>query len=64
MTEIERNERYLRVTGTGDLSRVLIDALAAIGVRLSNVGASTGNLEDASKLTKDDALTVGKGRSG
>ena len=62
MDEIERKERYHRVTGTGDLSAVLIDALAAIGARVSNVGARTANLEDASiKLTKDDALTVGKG---
>jgi ABC-2 type transport system ATP-binding protein len=59
--EIERKERYVTVTGTGDLAGSLINALAAIGVRVSEVEARTGNLEDAFiKLTKDDASTVGK----
>jgi hypothetical protein len=62
VNEIVRKERYHRASGTVDLSGVLIDALAAIGVRVSDLGARTGNLEDASiKLTKDDALPVGKG---
>jgi ABC-2 type transport system ATP-binding protein len=55
VNEIERKERYVTVTGTGDLSGSLINALAAIGVRVSEVEARTGNLEDAFiKLTKDD----------
>jgi ABC-2 type transport system ATP-binding protein len=59
--EIERKERYVTVTGTGDLAGSLINALAVIGVRVSDVEARTGNLEDAFiKLTKDDASTVGK----
>ena len=59
--EIERKERYVIVTGTGDLSGSVINALAAIGVRVSDVEARTGNLEDAFiKLTKDDAPSVGK----
>ncbi len=59
--EIERKERYVIVTGTGDLSGSVINALAAIGVRVSDVEARTGNLEDAFiKLTKDDASSVGK----
>ena len=58
--EIERKERYVTVTGTGDLAGSLINALAAIGVRVSDVEARTGNLEDAFiKLTKDDASSVG-----
>jgi len=58
---IERKERYVTVTGTGDLAGSLINALAAIGVRVSEIDARTGNLEDAFiKLTRDDALTVGK----
>jgi ABC-2 type transport system ATP-binding protein len=61
VNEIERKERYVTVTGTGDLAGSLINALAAIGVRVSDVEARTGNLEDAFiKLTKDDASTVGK----
>jgi ABC-2 type transport system ATP-binding protein len=62
VNEIERKERYVTVTGTGDLAGSLINAMAAIGVRVSEVEARTGNLEDAFiKLTKDDASSVGKG---
>jgi ABC-2 type transport system ATP-binding protein len=54
--EIERKERYVTVTGTGDLAGSLINALAANGVRVSELEARTGNLDDAFiKLTKDDA---------
>jgi ABC-2 type transport system ATP-binding protein len=60
--EIERKERYVTVTGTGDLAGSLINALAAIGVRVSEVEARGGNLDDAFiKLTRDDASSVGKG---
>jgi ABC-2 type transport system ATP-binding protein len=59
VNEIERKDRYVTVTGTGDLAGSLFDALAAIGVRVSGVEARTGNLEDAFiKLTKDDAKGV------
>jgi ABC-2 type transport system ATP-binding protein len=62
VNEVERKERYVTVTGTGDLAGSLINALAAIGVRVSEVDARSGNLEDAFiKLTRDDASTVGKG---
>ncbi|HZK72423.1 MAG TPA: hypothetical protein VFD88_00270 [Clostridia bacterium] len=62
VSEIERKERYVTVTGTGDLAGIVISALAVIGVRVSEVEARTGNLEDAFiKLTRDDASTVGKG---
>jgi ABC-2 type transport system ATP-binding protein len=62
VNEIERKERYVSVTGTGDLAASLINALAAIGVRVSEVEARSGNLEDAFiKLTRDDPSTVGKG---
>jgi ABC-2 type transport system ATP-binding protein len=65
VNEIERKERYVTVTGTGDLAGSLINALAAIGVRVSEVDARSGNLEDAFiKLTRDDASTVGKGVQG
>ena len=59
VNEIERKERYVTVTGTGDLAGSLINALAAIGARVSDVEARTGNLEDAFiKLTKDDAKGI------
>jgi ABC-2 type transport system ATP-binding protein len=60
--EIERKAGYITVTGTGDLAGSLINELAAIGVRVSDLEARTGNLEDAFiKLTKQDAFSVGKG---
>ncbi len=53
---IERKQKYVTVTGTGDLAPAVITALAAIGVQVSDVEARAGNLEDAFlKLTKDDA---------
>lgn len=56
VVEVERKERYITVTGTGDLAASIIDSLARIGVRLSNIDARSGNLDDAFvKLTKDDA---------
>jgi ABC-2 type transport system ATP-binding protein len=62
VNEIERKERYVTVTGTGDLAGSLINALAAIGVRVSEIDARSGNLEDAFiKLTRDDASTVEQG---
>jgi ABC-2 type transport system ATP-binding protein len=62
VNEIERKERYVTVTGTGDLAAALINTLATIGVRVSEVEARSGNLDDAFiKLTRDDAATVGQG---
>jgi ABC-2 type transport system ATP-binding protein len=61
VNDIERKDRYITVTGTGDLSGSLINALAAIGVRVSDLEARTGNLEDAFiELTKHDASSVGE----
>ena len=54
--EIERKERYVTVTGTGDLVASVINTLATTGVRVSEIEARTGNLEDAFiKLTKGGA---------
>jgi len=59
---IERKQRYLTITGTGDLAASLINALAAIGVRVSELEARAGNLEDAFiKLTRDDASSAEEG---
>ena len=56
---IERKQRFVTVTGTGDLAASVINALSAIGVRVSDVEARSGNLDDAFlKLTKDDASTI------
>ena len=57
--EIERKEKYITVTGTGDLAGSLINVMTARGLRLSDVEARNGNLEDAFiKLTRDGAPTA------
>jgi ABC-2 type transport system ATP-binding protein len=57
--DIERKRRYVTLTGTGDLAPAVIDALAAIGVQVSEVEARAGNLEDAFlTLTQDDTATA------
>lgn len=56
VVQVERKEKYITVSGTGDLVASVIDSLAKIGVRVSEIEARGGNLDDAFvKLTKDDA---------
>jgi ABC-2 type transport system ATP-binding protein len=56
VTEVGRKERYITVTGTGDLAASVINSLARIGVSVSDIEARRGNLDDAFvKLTRDDA---------
>jgi ABC-2 type transport system ATP-binding protein len=51
--QIERKERYITVTGTGDLAALVINSLSKIGVSVSEIEARPGNLDDAFvKLTK------------
>jgi ABC-2 type transport system ATP-binding protein len=53
---VERKERYVTVTGTGDLAASLINALADMGVQVSELEARSGNLDDAFiKLTRETA---------
>ncbi len=53
---VERKERYVTVTGTGDLAASLINALAATGIQVSELEARHGNLDDAFiMLTRDTA---------
>ena len=57
VNEVERKERYITVTGTGDLAMSVINSLAKIGVHVSDIEARGGNLDDAFvKLTKDRAF--------
>ena len=52
---VERKERYITVTGTGNLAMSVINSLAKIGVRVSDIEARGGNLDDAFvKLTKGE----------
>ena len=53
---VERKDRYVTVTGTGDLAASLLNALAAMGVQVSELEARRGNLDDAFiRLTRDTA---------
>jgi ABC-2 type transport system ATP-binding protein len=56
---IERKDRYVTVTGTGDLAASVISALAARGIQVSEIEARSGNLDDAFiKLTREDAAAA------
>ena len=56
VNDVERKERYITVTGTGDLAASVITSLAKIGVSVSDIEARKGNLDDAFvKLTRDAA---------
>lgn len=60
--EIERKETYITVIGTGDLAASVIESLAKIGVRISEIDARLGNLDDAFvKLTRDDKPVAKEG---
>lgn len=44
---IERKERYVTVSGTGDLASNVIYALSKMGIQVSDIEASGGNLDEA-----------------
>jgi hypothetical protein len=53
---VERKGRFVTVIGTGDLAASLINALAAVGVQVSELEARRGSLDDAFiRLTRDAA---------
>jgi ABC-2 type transport system ATP-binding protein len=59
---VERKERYITVTGTGDLAMSVINSLAKIGVHVSDIEARGGNLDDAFvKLTRQEPSNVSGG---
>jgi len=54
VNQIERKERYITVSGTGDLAASVINSLSKIGVSVSEIEARSGNLDDAFvKLTRE-----------
>jgi len=54
VSQVERKERYIIISGTGDLAASVINSLAKIGVHVSEIEARQGNLDDAFvKLTKE-----------
>lgn len=59
---VERKDRYVTVTGRGDLAASLISALAAHGVQVSELEATRGSLDDAFiRLTRDTASAASEG---
>jgi ABC-2 type transport system ATP-binding protein len=62
VVEVERKERYITVTGSGDLAAAVINSLGRIGVHLSDIEARGGNLDDAFvKLTREDKAAASRG---
>jgi ABC-2 type transport system ATP-binding protein len=58
---VQRKDRYVTVTGTGDLAASVINGLAAMGVQVSELEARHGNLDDAFiRLTRDTVSTEGE----
>ena len=47
VSNVERKERFVTVTGTGDLAASVVYSLEKIGVHVSEIEARTGNLDDA-----------------
>ena len=62
VVKVERKERYVTVSGTGDLAASVINSLARIGVQVSDIEARGGNLDDAFvKLTRNGASNASGG---
>jgi ABC-2 type transport system ATP-binding protein len=58
---VQRKDRYVTVTGTGDLAATLISALSADGIQVSELDVRRGNLDDAFiRLTSDTASAASK----
>jgi ABC-2 type transport system ATP-binding protein len=56
---VDRKDHYVTVSGTGDLAASLVNALAAMGIQVSELEARRGNLDDAFiRLTKEAASTA------
>ncbi len=47
VVNVERKEKYITVNGTGDLAANVIYALAAMGIKVSDIEATGGNLDEA-----------------
>lgn len=62
VNQVERKERYITVTGTGDLAASLFNSLGKMGVHISEIEARGGNLDDAFvKMTRDDGASNTQG---
>lgn len=58
---VERKEKYLTVNGTGDLAANVIYALADLGIKVSDIEATGGNLDEAFvKLSRENEKLGGK----
>lgn len=62
VTQIERKQRFITITGSGDLATALISSLSRVGIQVSSLEARAGNLDDAFiKLTRDEDTGVAEG---
>ena len=59
---IERKDRYITVTGTGDLAASVIETLTRLGVRVAEIEAHSGNLDDAFVQLTRGAPSAGEAR--
>lgn len=60
---IERKDRYITVTGTGDLAASVLEALTKLGVHVSEIEARGGSLDDAFVQLTRGAASAGDARS-
>ena len=60
---IERKDRYITVTGTGDLAASLLETLTKLGVHVSEIEARGGSLDDAFVQLTRGAASAGESRS-
>ena len=60
---IERKDKYVTVRGTGDLAASVVDALAKAGIRVTELEARGGNLDDAFVMLTRQLGPTGRDRA-
>lgn len=61
VNKVERKEKYIMVSGTGDLAASIISSLAKIGVQISDLEAKKGNLDDAFIMLTKEEIPIDSG---
>ena len=61
--EITRKDRYVTVRGTGDLATAVVESLMQGGIRVSEIEARSGNLDDAFVRLTREAASSGRVRA-
>ncbi len=60
---IERKDKYVTVRGTGDLAASVVDALAKAGIRVTELEARGGSLDDAFVMLTRETGPMGRDRA-